>query len=64
MARPRLSICLLAIVPLLLAAAHPALAQFGSIFGNSPPRPPADIPGPPPFSRVYFPNQQPEFPAR
>ena len=47
MARPRLSICLLAIVPLLLAA-RPALAQFGSIFGDSPPRPPADIPGAPP----------------
>jgi hypothetical protein len=59
MARPRLSICLLAIVPLLLAA-PPALAQLGSIFGDPPPRPPADIPGAPPSEPpANFPGQQP-----
>jgi hypothetical protein len=47
MARSRLSIGLLAIAALLVAA--PAFAQFGSIFTDSPPRPPADVPsGPPP----------------
>lgn len=46
MARSRLSICVLAIVPLLAAA--PALAQFGSIFRDEPPRPPADVPSQPP----------------
>jgi hypothetical protein len=30
------------------AVGGPALAQFDSIFGNSPPRPPADVPGAPP----------------
>ncbi len=54
MARPRLSICLLAIVPLLLAA-PPALAQFGSIFRDEPPRPPADVPGAPPPPPPIFP---------
>jgi hypothetical protein len=59
MARPRLSICLLAIVPLLLAAS-PALAQLGSIFGDSPPRPPADVPSAPPSQPpANFPSQQP-----
>jgi hypothetical protein len=49
MAQPRLSICLLAIVPLLLLAARPALAQSGSNYSDeAPPRPPADIPGAPP----------------
>jgi hypothetical protein len=57
MARPRLSICLLAIVPLLLAA-PPALAQFGSIFGDPPPRPPGNIPGAPP-PPANFPGQPP-----
>jgi hypothetical protein len=36
---------LLIAVALLGAAALPAAAQFGTIFGG-PPRPPADIPGP------------------
>jgi hypothetical protein len=43
MARPRLSVCIFAIAT--LAAAVPASAQFGSIFSDSPPRPPADVPG-------------------
>jgi hypothetical protein len=46
MARSRLSICLLASIALLTAA--PALAQFGSVFSDSPPRPPADVPSAPP----------------
>lgn len=43
MARPRFSAGVLAIAALL--AASPALAQFGSIFRDEPPRPPADVPG-------------------
>jgi hypothetical protein len=46
MAQPRLSICLLAVAALLVAA--PAFAQFGSIFRDEPPRPPADVPSAPP----------------
>ena len=46
MARSRLSICLTAIVALLMAT--PASAQFGSIFRDEPPRPPADVPSAPP----------------
>ncbi len=57
MARPRLSVCLLAIVPLLAAA--PALAQFGTIFNDSPPRPPADVPSQPPSN---FPPPPGNFP--
>ncbi|AXK80452.1 DUF2155 domain-containing protein [Pseudolabrys taiwanensis] len=56
MARPRLSVCILTLAT--LAAATPALAQFGSIFSDSPPRPPANVPGggrddryPPPIYR-------------
>ena len=60
MARPRLPVCLLAIVALL--AATPAFAQFGSIFSDEPPRPPADVPSRPPAN---FPSQQPgNFPSR
>jgi hypothetical protein len=60
MARPRLLICLLAIVPLLLAA-HPALAQSGPGAGDdAPPRPPGDIPGAPSFPPpTNFPSPQP-----
>jgi len=43
MARPRLSVCIFAIAT--LAAVSPAPAQFGSIFSDPPPRPPADVPG-------------------
>ncbi len=54
----------IAMIGLLLLAAllpgAPAHAQFDSIFGNGPPRPPADVPEgrrqPPPR---YYPNQQP-----
>jgi hypothetical protein len=61
MARSPLSVCLLAIAPLFMAVA-PAQAQFGSIFSDSPPRPPADVPNaspsnpqqPPP----YYPSQR------
>jgi hypothetical protein len=60
MARSRLSIYVLAMVPLLAAA--PALAQFGSIFRDEPPRPPADVPSRPPSN---FPDQRPgNFPSR
>jgi len=44
MARPRLSVCIFAIAT--LAAVTPAAAQFGNIFSDRPPRPPADVPGP------------------
>jgi hypothetical protein len=46
MARSCLSICLLASIASLTAA--PAFAQFGSVFSDSPPRPPADVPSAPP----------------
>ncbi|HEY5380205.1 MAG TPA: DUF2155 domain-containing protein [Pseudolabrys sp.] len=58
MARSCLSICLLASIALLTAA--PAFAQFGSVFSDSPPRPPADVPSAPP-SRPYQ-QQQGNFP--
>ncbi len=49
-------------------AAGPAQAQLGSIFGDSPPRPPADVPSgpfPPQPPPVQFPGQSPfpESPA-
>src|SRR5450759_781250 len=60
MARPRLTVCLLAFAAWLAAA--PAFAQFGSIFRDEPPRPPADVPSQPPSN---FPNQRPgNFPSR
>ncbi len=41
----------------------PAGAQFGSIFGNPPPRPPSDVPGrPPQYPPQQYPSQQ--FPER
>jgi hypothetical protein len=45
MARPRLSVCTLTVATLLAAA--PAFAQFGAIFRDEPPRPPADVPSAP-----------------
>ena len=57
MARTSLSICLLATGALLTAA--PALAQFGSIFSDGPPRPPADVPSAPPSQQRTFPDQRP-----
>jgi hypothetical protein len=58
MARPRLSVCIFAIAALF--AASPALAQFGAIFGDSPPRPPADVPDAAPSDArqpSYYPSQ-------
>ncbi|HKA78288.1 MAG TPA: DUF2155 domain-containing protein [Pseudolabrys sp.] len=55
MARRSCSVALLAVATLLVA--QPAFAQFGSIFGDGPPRPPADVPNAPP-SR---PQQQPPY---
>jgi len=60
MARPILSIALLGIAALLLS--QPAAAQFGSIFGDPAPRPPANVPGPP-AGRPGGP-QQPYYPSR
>ena len=70
MARSRVSVCIFAIAALLVAT--PALAQFGSIFTDSPPRPPANVPrGPPADERQapYYPNertppQQPYYPSQ
>jgi hypothetical protein len=49
-----------------LLVAAPAAAQFGSIFNQPPPRPPADVPNaPPPFPPAgrgpppFFPNREP-----
>ncbi len=49
MARSTLTAALLAIAALIAAA--PAAAQFGSIFNQPPPRPPADVPSVPPEDR-------------
>ncbi len=43
----------------LSVVAAPAYAQFGSIFSDSPPRPPADVPSAPPSQQPMYPNQQP-----
>jgi len=42
-----------------LFVAQPAPAQFGSIFSDPPPRPPADVPGsrPPPSQQPYYPGR-------
>jgi hypothetical protein len=58
MVRPRLSLCLMTIAALFCAT--PAFAQFGSIFRDDPPRPPADVPGAPP-SNIPSPDN---FPSR
>jgi hypothetical protein len=61
MARPLLPTLLLVLAA--LGAASPAAAQFGSIFNQPPPRPPADIPNAPPFERrappPYYPSRPP-----
>jgi hypothetical protein len=72
MARSRLSVCILAIAA--MSAAGPALAQFGSIFTDEPPRPPANVPSGPPDYRSgppYYsdqppppPQQRPYYPSR
>jgi hypothetical protein len=58
MARPRLSVGMLAVAALLASA--PAFAQFGGIFRDDAPRPPADIPNRPPSDiRTNQPPAQP-----
>jgi hypothetical protein len=56
---PRISsFALMAVAALLMAP--PAFAQFGSIFGAPPPRPPADVPSAPPGNRQpppYYPQR-------
>jgi len=59
MARLFFSVALLMLAVLFVA--RPALAQFGSIFGDPPPRPPADVPG---AAGRAPPSQQPFFPGR
>ncbi len=49
MARSRLRLGLLALAALMMAG--PAAAQFGSIFNEPPPRPPADVPNAPRYDR-------------
>jgi hypothetical protein len=65
MARSTLYRCILAGAA--LVAVTPALAQFGSIFrDDGPPRPPADVPGSPPYyspQRQTPPSQQPYYPG-
>jgi len=61
MARSRQFLGLLAFTVLLCAL--PARAQFGSIFGDRPPRPPADIPSVPPGEREA-PPYYPSYPNR
>jgi hypothetical protein len=59
MARSRLKLGLLALAALTMAG--PAAAQFGSIFNEPPPRPPADVPSaPPPDYRPppYYPTRR------
>ena len=46
---------------LVCADVMPALAQFGTIFGDPPPRPPANVPSRPP-SDVPYPQQYPQYP--
>ncbi len=48
--------------------AYPAVAQFGNLFGEPPPRPPADVPGgsfPPQPPPIQYPgqNQPPAYPV-
>ncbi len=54
-------------VALTLFGTAPAAAQFGSIFGNNPPRPPADVPSAPPTTHderypQRFPQQRSNLP--
>ena len=49
-------------------AAGEARAQFGTIFGNPPPRPPADVPNRPPADQPYpqqgYPERYPQYPQQ
>lgn len=59
MARSKLSICLFAFGALF--AVTPALAQFGSIFRDGPPRPPANVPSEEPDDDdqpLYYPDRR------
>lgn len=68
MARSRLTVGLLAVLPLLAAA--PAFAQFGTIFSDTPPRPPGNVPRferplpPPDIPPADLPRDQPDIPSR
>jgi hypothetical protein len=67
MARSRLKFGLLATAALLMTG--PAAAQFGSIFSEPPPRPPADVPSGPPPERQgppphYYPTRRDLPPPR
>jgi hypothetical protein len=68
MARSRLSTSLFVLAA--LGVAGPAAAQFGSIFNEPPPRPPADVPSvpPPPLNRrappPYYPSRSAPVPQR
>jgi len=57
MGRPIGPVALLTVAALFVA--QPAPAQFGSIFSDPPPRPPADVPGsrPPPSQQPYYPGR-------
>ena len=66
MARCSCSFALLTLAALLVAS--PAFAQFGSIFGDNPPRPPADVPNAPPSQRQppppYYPGDRDTPPSQ
>jgi hypothetical protein len=62
MARSKLLTSLTVLAALMVAG--PALAQFGSIFNDAPPRPPGNVPSAPPVDRrapppPYYPNRGP-----
>jgi len=48
---------------LLAGVATPVLAQFGTIFGEPPPRPPANVPGRPPADEQFL-DRRPDLPPR
>lgn len=56
---PRMKLSSGLVAAAMLLAAGPALAQFGSIFRDEPPRPPADVPVPPGQAPYYRPQQPP-----
>ena len=58
---------LIALILVAVPAASPAFAQFGSIFGDPPPRPPADVPGAPPSQQQpppYYPSSRDTPPSQ
>jgi hypothetical protein len=52
------------VVPAALLAATPAFAQFGSIFSDPPPRPPANVPNAPPPPPPYHPSGRDSPPSQ